>query len=237
MSTVSRTGSVIALLAVTLSYLPQAAAVPLNCSPALLPAPGPGAIYCGTDAGNTDTNSNAAFAAWSAAVGTFDLENLDDASAAANVVTTGSGNTFSAVDTEFLSVFNFSFQVLQGNHLRLNGPAGVPNSFTWTLPSPVASFGFFGRSNAGSVISVAFGSSESPVDFLAGPGGNDNLFIGIHNAAAPISSVTVTTTDSDSRWDRFAYAEASSVPVPASLALLGVGLVLLRNRAPRNSRS
>lgn len=210
-----------------------AAAIPLGCSPALTPAPGPGAIFCGTDAANSDVNSNAAFAAWSAAVGPFDLENLDDGVAAANVVTTGSGNTFSAVDTEFLSVFNFSFQVLQGNHLRLNGPQGGSNSFTWALPTPASSFGFFGRSNAASLIRLEFAGTASPIEFLAGPGGNDNLFIGVQDLGAAVSSVTVTTADSDSRWDRFAYVTAADVPVPASLSLLVLGLLLMPRTAGR----
>jgi hypothetical protein len=205
-------------------------AVPLTCSPSTTLTSGSATVHCGTDRNNNiTTNSDAAFSAWSTSVGSFMLDNIDDVTTAPNQVTTSLGNTFTAGPDSSLGFFalGFNTNVLQGDHLRLGGN-GNNKTFTWDLLTGIESFGFFGRSNGGSLITVAFAGGESSQEFLSGGSVNDNLFWGIESLNSPITSVTISSTDSDSRWDRFVYVTApAAVPAPGTIVLLALGLVAL----------
>lgn len=203
-------------------------AAPLTCSPASTLTSGSATVYCGTDRNNNiTTNSDTAFTAWSTSVGSFVLDNIDGATATTNQVTTSLGNTFTAGPDSSLGLvaLGFNTNVLEGNHLRLGG-TGNNKTFTWDLLTGIESFGFFGRSNGGSLITVAFAGGESVQEFLSGGSVNDNLFWGIESLSSPVTSVTISSTDSDSRWDRFVYIAApAAVPVPGTMMLLALGLL------------
>lgn len=221
----------ILLAVVVWSFVASAVnAVPLTCSPATTLTSGSATVYCGTDRNNNiTTNSDAAFAAWSTSVGSFVLDNIDGATATTNQVTTSLGNTFTAgLDSSLgLVALGFNTNVLEGNHLRLGG-TGNNKTFAWDLLAGIESFGFFGRSNGGSLITVAFAGGESSQDFLSGGSVNDNLFWGIQSLSSPVTSVTISSTDSDSRWDRFVYVAApAAVPAPGTMVLLALGLLAL----------
>jgi len=205
-------------------------AAPLTCSPATTLTSGSATVYCGTDRNNNiTTNSDAAFSAWSTSVGSFVLDNIDDVTTTPNQVTTSLGNTFTAGPDSSLGfvALGFNTNVLEANHLRLGG-AGDNKMFTWDLLAGIESFGFFGRSNGGSMITVAFASGESSQEFLSGGSVNDNLFWGIQSLSSPVTSVTISSADSDSRWDRFVYVAApTTVPAPGTIALLAFGLAAL----------
>lgn len=223
----------LATLAITVCsfWASVASAAPLTCSPATSVTSGSATVYCGTDSSNNiTTNSDAAFAAWSASAGSFVLDNIDGVTTTPNQVTTSLGNTFTAGPDSSLGFVSLGFDtnVLQDNHLRLGGTA-TNKTFTWDLLTGIESFGFFGRSNGGSLITVAFAGSESPQEFFSGGSVNDNLFWGIQSLGSPITSLTISTTDADSRWDRFAYvtAPATAVPAPNTVLLIALGLLAL----------
>ena len=178
-------------------------------------------IFTDTDLSGFTTNSEDAFASWSAAVGTIQTDILTGLSCLSDVCMTDASNTFTGFTN--LIAIPLTTGVVAGDVLQLN-PEG-PTGFLWEFSSLVSAFGFFTNDNDGGIVTIEFfDTKERSFSFKAEAGDDDNAFWGITGLAGPISSVTILIGDGDaSHWDNFSVA---AVPEPGAVTLFGVGLLV-----------
>ncbi len=211
------------------------------CLCTALPASAVPIVFSGTDVGVATTNSDQAFANWSASVGSFTTDNLDGLAGTfggGGSVTSSLGNSYSTPD-DLLGTLNLTFGVLDGVSLRLTR-IGALTELNWQPLVPVDAFGFFSRNHFGGTVTIAFndGAVRSYQLTAAGPAGpGDNLFWGVDGLDNAIASVTITSTDpqtpsANSFYDRFVYVGAADIPEPATLGLVLAGLAALRRSRP-----
>ena len=206
-------------------------------------------LFGGTDAGHGTANSDAAFTAWSNAVGSFTLDNLDGlTNTSVGEFTSSLGNTYTATD-DLIGAQNFSFAVLDGISLRLTKSTtiGADNvtTFTWDIVDAVDSFGFFARNNDGGIVTINLNNGTSQSFSLMAESTNsigDNLFWGVTDLDATVQSLTITSTEpitvnattNNSNWDRFVYRSVVTVPEPGIIGLVCAGLIgfsIIRRKA------
>ena len=187
----------------------------LACCLALAPAPALSlTVDFGTDRQSEPTvNAEAAFAAWSARVGAFTLDNLDGLSG--SPLTSTGGNSFSRGFSNFI---NPSPGVLDGAHLNVFVNSSNP-TFTWTPPEPVIAFGFFGYDIEGGDVTVAFddGAARSETRTAAGPN-QDSIFFGVSGLSGPVSTITIIDAYAGFETDAAARAYAQILETAAANA-------------------
>ncbi|WP_200344727.1 hypothetical protein [Halochromatium glycolicum] len=180
-------------------------------------------VFFGADGPLQTANSEAAFADWSAAVGSFTLDNLD--TLFGSPLTSGEGNVFTGGTSLFSGFQNPAPGVLETTHLTAFLTSG--RSFTWTLAEAVTAFGFFGFDPDGEDVRFSFddGSAKS---FTRGTvaGSQGSIFFGVTDLATPVSSVDIFAASTVTDWDRFVYVTAPPqvIPLPPTAFLLLGGL-------------
>ena len=187
-------------------------------------------VFTASDAGNGSTNSNAAFANWSASVASFQTEDFTGLSVVGSATAdTALGNNFTAdsINTTF-GADNFDIGVIQGDTLRVSrGDAAA--QFTWNIVQPSDAFGFFVRDLSGGSVNISFNDGTSQNFNVSG----DSLFWGVSGLSADISTVSFTVNEpgNTSDYDNFVFGSTTAgVPAPSVLALAGLGLVFALRR-------
>jgi hypothetical protein len=180
-------------------------------------------VFFGADGPLQTANSEAAFADWSAAVGSFTLDNLDTLSG--SPLTSGEGNVFTGGTSLFSGFQNPAPGVLETTHLTVFLTGG--RFFTWTLAEAVTAFGFFGFDPDGAAVRFSFddGLAKSFTKATAA-GSQGSIFFGVTDLANPVSSVHIFAASTVTDWDRFVYVTAPPqvIPLPPTAFLLLGGL-------------
>ena len=190
------------------------AACALGVSLTLAPIPALSlSVLYGADGPSQTAKSEAAFADWSAAVGTFAVDNLDVL--AGSQLTSGEGAVFTGGTSLFSGFRNPAPGVPATTHLTAFLTGG--RSVTRTPALPVTALGLFGFDPDGADVRFSFddGSVKS-FTRAAVAGSQGSLFLGVAGLATPVSSVDVFAASTVTDWDRFAYAPA---PLPAAAVL------------------
>lgn len=180
----------------------------------------------GADGALQTANSEAAFADWSARVGTFTLDNLDVLFG--SPLTSGEGNVFTGGTSLFSGFQNPAPGVLETTHLTAFLSGG--RSFTWTPAQPVTAFGFFGFDLDGGDVTISFDDGSTQIITRGTPGpSQDSIFFGVSDLSAPVAGISITAGSSVTDWDRFVYvpADLAAIPLPCGLLLLFSGTAFL----------
>jgi hypothetical protein len=194
--------------------------------------------FIGADPGANSTdprpNSNAAQAAYSAAVGPTTTITFETAPLGSFTSLTLSGVTFTGSTTDIRNTPFGSPDALFGYNTTAGGSKWVDivgGDLTATFSTPVSNFGAYitgAQSNASGQETITFndGSSETvniPNNLLVGGGA---AFVGVNDPGKLISSVTFHFLNDIVGVDDFQFGTgaAAAVPEPSMLALLGLGI-------------
>ena len=228
---------------------------PLALALTLAVAAGPAlsaTVFSGTDPAGETAQTYAAFDAWVASVGSFQKDTMDGPDSTQVItdsVVTAAGSTFNApngniygatwfvdFDTSIGTAPDF---IMDGLSLGSTALWQVGNTvlsadilFTWELPEPSTAFGFFSTDHDGFELGVSFdiGDGLQAYTFQTADSNWDVNFWGISGLSAPVSVVTLSSTDTGFVfWDNFVYASPSAqvIPLPGALPLLITGLLAL----------
>ncbi len=193
----------------------------------------------GANSGDARPNSDAAAAAFDAAVGTFGLIDFESESVgtftslgvAPGVTLTGSdyfGNSQEITDTSDGSPDSlYGYNTTSGGE---NFAQFYGGSMTLTFDSGITSFGayFTGAQNVFDGVHVMFenGGSQDLTTSLDDTGGVQ--FLGFTDPTASITAIRFVANTDIAAMDDIRYSDA--VPEPATMAVLGLGLAAAARR-------